>query len=99
MLHAMPGMFIADIRAALTNSGAKLAELFGESAFKAHYLSSGFADCGAFEIGPDAIGEHLNILFLQAFHSALTAGAGAGQAGFNAIPVLLIDHMKFYREP
>ncbi|WP_262713764.1 hypothetical protein [Pseudobacter ginsenosidimutans] len=37
MLHAMPGMLIADIRATLTNGKAELADLFREGGFRKFY--------------------------------------------------------------
>jgi hypothetical protein len=75
--------------AIITGDFAKMTQLRGEFAIKAHDLSGGITKSGTFQVELDTAYHALNILFKKTGGGALTAKSGTVAAGLQAGLVLL----------
>jgi hypothetical protein len=95
MVHVV-SVFFAFSGARFTNVGAQLAYISGVRTVAGHKAHGGVADFGAVAVETDAFGHHLHVLFAEAGVGAVVAGHGAGLAGFNAILIFLVCHVRVW---
>jgi hypothetical protein len=82
-------MIFAFLSAIVARNFAKMTQLSGEFAIKAHDLGGSIAKSGAFKVELDAADHALHILFQKTGGSALMTKSGTVAAGLHAGLVLL----------
>jgi hypothetical protein len=83
------GVVFAFLSAIIASDFAKMTQLRGEFAIKAHNLGGGIAKSGAFQVELNAAHHALYILFQKTGGGALLAKSGAVAAGLHTGLVLL----------
>lgn len=88
-------VFLAFGPAGVADVGAELAKLPSKLAIAGHETDGSVADFGAVAVEADALHHHFYVLFAEAGVGAVVAGQCAGLAGFDAILVRLVCHVRF----
>ena len=83
------GMILAFLGAIITGDFAKMTQLRGEFAIKAHDFCGGIAKSGTFQVKLDTADHAFHILFQKTGSGALMAKSGTVAAGLHTSLVLL----------